>query len=219
MPISCHFIPPGAQFWAQAAQRLIDRSAASEVPIASCIVMVPSPAHGMLLKHGLSERLGQSFIPPLIRTLDDYLRLQAPDDDLAAAASKAERLLALYASLRQTAWLKKLFSARRNTDLLPLAQTLIAMSDELTHALLPSALLQPESVDDRWRSALAQLSPRGMTLLSDEAQLVWQLWQVERDARDPGVIRHQMLQRLAAEASAPLTWLAVTTPDAIETAF
>lgn len=219
MPISCHFIPPGAQFWAQAAQRLIDRSAASQVPIASCIVMVPSPAHGVLLKHGLSERLGQSFIPPLIRTLDDYLRLQAPDDDLAAAASKAERLLALYASLRQTAWLKKLFSARRNTDLLPLAQTLIAMSDELTHALLPSALLQPESVDDRWRSALAQLSPRGMTLLSDEAQLVWQLWQVERDARDPGVIRHQMLQRLAAEANAPLTWLAVTTPDAIETAF
>jgi len=219
MPINCHFIPPGAQFWAQAAQRLIERSAECSAPLSVCMVVVPSPAHGVLLKQALSEQLGHSFIPPLIGTLDDYLRLQPPDDAADAPASKTERLLALYASLRQTPWLKKLFAARRNTDLLPLAQTLIAMSDELTAALLPSALLQPDSVDDRWRSALAQLSPRGVTLLSDEAQLVWQLWQVERDARDPGVNRHAALQRMAGQASAPLTWFAATKPDAIETTF
>ncbi len=43
----------------------------------------------------------------------------------------------LYAELRQHGWLKKLFTARRKTDLLPLAQVLLALSDELTRALLP----------------------------------------------------------------------------------
>ena len=219
MPITRHTIPPGASFWALAAQRLIDRAAEIGVPISSFTVLVPSPAHGVLLRQGLLERLGSSFIPPAIRRLDDSLNLQRPDDTAAQAASSIERLLALYASLRQTPWLKKLFAARRNTDLLPLAQTLIGIADELTKVLLPVALAQPASVDDRWRAALAQLSPRSTSLLSDEAQLVWQIWQVERDARDPGVVRHAALQRFANQASAPLFWCAAEDPDAIERAF
>ncbi len=218
MPITRHTIPPGASFWALAAQRLIDRASAIGVPLSSCTVLVHSPAHGVLLRQGLLERLGSCFIPPAIRRLEDSLSLQGPDDTAAQPASSVERLLALYASLRQTPWLKKLFAARRNTDLLPLAQTLISIADELTKALLPSALAQPASVDDRWRAALAQLSPRSKSLLSDEAQLVWQLWHVERDARDPGVVRHAALQRFAKQASAPLFWCAAEEPDALEMA-
>ena len=219
MPITRQTIPPGASFWALAAQQLIDRAVAIGVPLSTCTVLVPSPAHGVLLRQGLLERLGSSFIPPTIRRLEDSLNLQGPDDTAVQPASSVERLLALYASLRQTPWLKKLFAARRNTDLLPLAQTLIGIADELTNALLPSALAQPASVDDRWRAALAQLSPRSTSLLSDEAQLVWQLWQVERDARDPGVVRHAALQRFANQASAPLFWCAAEEPDALEKAF
>jgi ATP-dependent helicase/nuclease subunit B len=219
MPITRHTIPPGAHFWALAAQLLIDRAATLGVPLASCAVLVHSPAHGVLLRQGLLERLGNSFIPPAIRTLDDTLRLQVPDDTAVQPASSVERLLALYASLRQTPWLKKLFAARRNTDLLPLAQTLIGIADELTKALLPAALAQPAAVNDRWRTALAQLSPRSTSLLSDEAQLVWQLWQVERDARDPGVVRHATLQRFAQQADRPLFWFASVEPDALELAF
>ncbi len=219
MPITRHLIPPGARFWAQAAQRLIDRSNALQQPLASCMVLVPDPAHAALLRQAFSEHLGHSFVPPAIRTLDHCLSLQVPDDAEIQPATQAERLLELYASLRQTPWLKKLFAARRNTDLLPLAQTLISIADELTAALLPTALAQPDSVDDRWRAALAQLSPRGATLLSDEAQLVWQLWQVERDARDPGMVHHNALQRLAQRASTPLFWFAATEPDAIQAAF
>ena len=219
MPITRHTIPPDAHFWALAAQLLIDRAATLGVPLASCAVLVPSPAHGVLLRQGLLERLGNSFIPPEIRTLDGSLSLQAPDDTAAQPASSVERLLALYASLRQTPWLKKLFAARRNTDLLPLAQTLIGVADELTKALLPTALAQPAAVNDRWRTALAQLSPRSTSLLSDEAQLVWQLWQVERDERDPGVVRHAALQRFAQQADRPLFWFTSAEPDALESAF
>ncbi|NDC08005.1 MAG: PD-(D/E)XK nuclease family protein [Oxalobacteraceae bacterium] len=219
MPITRHTIPPGASFWTLTAQRLIDRAAAIGVPLSSCTVLVPSPAHGVLLRQGLLERLGSSFVPPAIRRLEDSLYLYLPDDTSAQPASSVERLLALYASLRQTPWLKKLFAARRNTDLLPLAQTLIGIADELTKALLPLALAQPASVDDRWRAALAQLSTRSTSLLSDEAHMVWQLWQVERDARDPGVVRHAALQRFADQASAPLFWCAADQPDALEVAF
>lgn len=219
MSITHHFISPGARFWTDAAQRLTDRAEALHVPLASCMVLVPTPGHSALLRQGLSEQLGPSFLPPTIQTLDDYLRLRAPQDVAALPSSRAERLLELYASLRQTPWLKKLFAARRNTDLLPLAQTLIDIADELTQSLLPVALAQPDSVGDRWRAALASLSPRGMTLLSDEAQLVWQLWQVERDARDPGVVRHQALQCLANQATAPLFWCGFEQPDAIAAAF
>ncbi len=219
MPITRHVLPPDARFWTLAAQLLIDRAVALGRPLSSCTVLVPSPAHGVLLRQGLVNRLGSSFIPPAIRGLADSLDLQVTDETAAQPASSVERLLALYASLRQTAWLKKLFAARRNTDLLPLAQTLISIADELTKALLPAALAQPESVNDRWRAALAQLSPRSTTLLSDEAQLVWQLWQVERDARDPGVVRHAALQRFANQASAPLFWCAAEQPDALELAF
>jgi ATP-dependent helicase/nuclease subunit B len=126
MPITRHTIPPGASFWALAAQRLIDRAAAIGVPLSSCTVLVPSPAHGVLLRQGLLERLGSSFIPPTIRRLEDSLNLQGPDDTAVQPASSVERLLALYASLRQTPWLKKLFAARRNTDLLPLAHIFTA---------------------------------------------------------------------------------------------
>jgi hypothetical protein len=37
--------------------------------------------------------------------------------------------------------------AHRNTDLLPLAKTLMALGDELTEALLPTALSMPQHVE------------------------------------------------------------------------
>ena len=63
-------------------------------------------------------------------TLDNWLE-QQPPDVAGSAATPSERLMALYASLRETPWLKKLFAARRNTDLMPLAQTLIGLGDDL----------------------------------------------------------------------------------------
>lgn len=211
-----HKIPPGPGFWPQAARVLIARTEASGLD--SCLVLVPTFTHITLLRNALSDELGGSFIPPQIRTLDSWLE-QQPPDVAADPATATERLMELYASLRETGWLKKAFDTRRNTDLLPLAQTLLAIADELTAALLPSALAQGDDIEDRWKAALAQLSPRAAGLLSDEAHLVWKLWQVERDARDPGVARHAALQRAAASAALPLFWCSPWEPDALEAAF
>lgn len=217
MPQTVHKIPPGPGFWLQAARLVIRRTEGSG--LASCLVLVPTFTHIALLRNALAAELGGSFIPPQIRTLDSWLEQQPPEIAAEPPASATERLMALYASLRETPWLKKLFAARRNTDLMPLAQTLIAIADELTAALLPAALAQPDAVEDRWQAALKQLSPRAAALLSDEAQLVWKLWQVERDARDPGVARHAAMQRAAASAEMPLFWCSPWEPNALEAAF
>lgn len=217
MPHIVHKLPPGPGFWRDAARVLLAQAGASELP--DCLVLVPTFCHIGLLRAALAAELGESFIPPQIRTLDSWLEQQPPDPQAELPATSTERLMALYASLRETGWLKKLFAARRNTDLLPLAQTLVGLADELTAALLPAALAQPEDVEDRWQAALAQLSPRAAALLSDEAQLVWKLWQVERDERDPGMARHAALQRTAELAAHPLFWCSPWQPDALEAAF
>ncbi len=216
-------IPPGPGFWPRVAQQLITDAGTgtgmTTVDLSSALVLVPAWHQAGLLRRGLADQVGLSFIPPRIRTLASWLSQYPPEPGAEAAASPGERLIALYASLRELGWLKKLFAARRNTDLMPLAQTLLALCDELTTALLPAALAQPEAVEDRWHAALARLSPRAAALLSDEARLVWNLWQAERDARDPGIRMHAAMQRAAAEAALPLYWCAPVPPNALEDSF
>jgi ATP-dependent helicase/nuclease subunit B len=214
-------IPPGPGFWPQVAQYLVDdaETMTANPDLSSALVLVPAWHHAALLRRALADRLGPSFIPPRIRTLASWLSQYPPEAGAQGTASSGERLMSLYASLRELPWLKKLFAARRNTDLMPLAQTLLTICDELTAALLPAALAQPEAVEDRWHAALSQLSPRAAALLSDEARLVWNLWQAERDARDPGIRLHAAMQRAATEAALPLYWCAPAPPNALEASF
>ena len=220
-------IPPGPGFWARVAQQLITDAGAetrtgtvtASPDLSSALVLVPAWHQAGPLRRALADQLGPSFIPPRIRTLASWLSQYPPEPGAQGTASPGERLMSLYASLRELGWLKKLFAARRNTDLMPLAQTLLALCDELTAALLPAALAQPEAIEDRWHAALARLSPRAAALLSDEARLVWNLWQAERDARDPGIRLHAAMQRAAAEAALPLYWCAPVPPNALEDSF
>ena len=207
-------IGPGPGFWPELARQLIDAAP----DLSRVRVLVPTYVHIVHLRQALAGHLGSSFIPPEIRTLSDWLAALPPGDEPPPAAP-GERLMELYAQLRELGWLKKLFDAKRNTDLLPLARTLLSLADELTAALLPAALAQPEDVEDRWHAALQQLSPQAAALLSSESQLVWNLWHAQRDARDPGVVRHAMLQRLARSADRPLFWCAPYEPGALETEF
>ena len=201
-PFQQHLLAPGPGFWSAVARLLVD----GEDELSGIRVLVPTYAHIAPLRQALAASLGSSFIPPDIRTLSDWLASLPPSDDSMIASTPGERLMGLYAQLREQPWLKKLFEARRNTDLLPLARTLIGLSDELTEALLSEALKQPEAVEDRWRAALARFSPKAAALLSSEAQLVWNLWHAQRDQRDPGMIRHAQLKRLAHGADRPLVW-------------
>ena len=214
-PLQQHLLAPGTGFWPAVARLLL----AGEAELSSLRVLVPTYAHISPLRQALAASLGSSFIPPEIRTLGDWLISQPPVEGQWSVSAPGERLMGLYAQLREQAWLKKLFEARRNTDLLPLARTLISLSDELTEALLATALKQPDAVEDRWRAALGKFSPKASALLSSEAQLVWTIWNALRDQGDPAVVRQAQLQRLAEKADRPLFWCSPIAPSEIELDF
>lgn len=142
-----------------------------------------------------------------------------PEEAETHVASHSERLMSLYAELRQHGWLKKLFSARRNTDLLPLAQMLLTLFDELTETLLPPMHLEPDAAEERWQAALAQLPLPARKILSDEAQLVWSLWKSQLDNSDPVAACFTRLLRLADSADAPLVWINAVAPTGLHQTF
>lgn len=219
---SALLIPPSAAFWAEVARALLNRernTATGPLDLSGLRVVVPAFAHARLLNGALANQLNEAFIPPRITTMSAWLAWLPPDPSVAPATAGSERLMLLYAELRQHAWLKKLFHARRNTDLLPLAQTLLRLSDELTQALLPAVLAAPAAVEDRWQAALTQLSPSSSVLLSDEAQLVWSVWKSQLDGNDPCAARYEQMKLLAERATDPLVWISPTAPDAFEQAF
>lgn len=225
MLLNPEFIPASPQFWQQAARRFLQSTVRhgwlpQGGPDYSALrVIVPTYAHAQLLLKALAQELAGNFIPPRILTLFALLEMQTPDSAMPRPDAPSERLMSLYAELRQHAWLKKLFTARRNTDLLPLAQTLLTLSDELTLALLPAANRDRSALEQGWQTALAQLPAPAQELLSEEAQLVWSVWQSQLDGHDALVQRYQNLLRLAGQAQEPLIWISPTEPDATEQAF
>lgn len=223
-------IAPSANFWPAAASALLAACRAGDDGMRDFShwrVILPTFAHAQQLKAALSAQLGGTFLPPQFFTLSGLLATMPP---LPHALPASERLMRLYAELRQHAWLKKLFTARRNTDLLPLAQTLLALSDELTQAMLPSLHSGSNNDDDddndnggeleqRWQQALEQLSPDARKLLSDETQLVWSIWKSQLDADDAIAARFSQMLQLAQSASQPMAWISSVTPEPLEQAF
>ncbi len=216
-------IPPSAAFWSDLAQALLEDGPLADADpdgrdFSSVRVLVPGFVHAQYLKAALAARIGRAFIPPRITTLPACLSMLPPVDNEGAAPG-SERMMLLYAELRRHAWLKKLFSARRNTDLLPLAQMLLALFDELTTALLPSMKLSPDVAEERWQAALEQLPLPARNVLSDEAQLVWTLWKGQLDRSDVTAVAFSRMMRLAAGADAPLIWVNPEPPDGLHAAF
>ncbi|WP_211463492.1 PD-(D/E)XK nuclease family protein [Collimonas silvisoli] len=226
MPLESIQIVPSANFWPDAARALLAtcRRASGDPgqrDFAHWRVMLPTFAHAQPLKAAMSAELGGIFIPPQFFTLSGWLATLPPLPNVLPAS---ERLMRLYAELRQHGWLKKLFTARRNTDLLPLAQTLLALSDELTQALLPAlhaggAGDPAGDPEQRWQSALEQLSPDARKLLSDETQLVWSIWKSQLDADDAIAARFAQMQQVAASAGQPMGWISSVAPEPLEQAF
>ncbi len=210
---------PSPVFWDDAARVVLASEHVEDRRDLSAVrVVVPTFAHAHLLKDALSRQINATFIPPTISTMFGWLGMLPPTSGPVATAA-SERLMSLYASLREHGWLKKLFGARRNTDLLPLAEILLTLSDELTQALLPSLQATPDFADERWHAALQKLTPVARNLLSDETQLVWSIWKSQLDANDAIVTRHLRMQHLARNTRQPLFWVSPVEPDAIEQAF
>ncbi|HWX01741.1 PD-(D/E)XK nuclease family protein [Collimonas sp.] len=223
MSLKSIFIAPSANFWPAAASALLASCRAGEDGMRDFShwrVILPTFAHAQLLKAALSAQLGGTFLPPQFFTLSGLLMTMPPLPNVLPAS---ERLMRLYAELRQHGWLKKLFTARRNTDLLPLAQTLLALSDELTQAMLPSLHgggdAEDGAAEQRWQQALEQLSPDARKLLSDETQLVWSIWKSQLDADDAIAARFSQMLQLAESSAQPLIWISSVAPEPLEQAF
>lgn len=222
-------IPASQAFWQHAAQAFL-RAAAKQGwaleqgrDFSAVRVIVPTYQHAHLLLKALGGLLPGNFIPPRTQTVFALLEMQNPDvalqNEKKAVGDTSERLMSLYGELRQHAWLKKIFGARRNTDLLPLAQILLTLSDELTAALLPTVGKNKDRLEKDWQAALAQLPAPAQALLSEESQLVWTVWQSQLDGNDPQVKRYAQLLQIAAQAREALVWIAPTTPNAMELSF
>ena len=223
MSLKSTFIAPSANFWPAAASALLASCRAGDGDMRDFShwrVILPTFAHAQLLKAALSAQLGGTFLPPQFFTLSGLLKTMPPLPNVLPAS---ERLMRLYAELRQHGWLKKLFTARRNTDLLPLAQTLLALSDELTQAMLPSLHdgggAEESAAEQRWLQALEQLSPDARKLLSDETQLVWSIWKSQLDADDAIAARFSQMLQLAESSAQPLIWISSVAPEPLEQAF
>lgn len=184
-------------------------------------VVVPRPEHALMLRAALAAQLRRSFIAPRITTLDAWLAQASPENGRRQAGEstmRIERVMTLYAEMRGHPWLKRLFHAQRNTDLLPVAQSLLKLFDELSEVLLPSMQIDGAAAD-AWRAALEQLAPPAQGMLSDEARLVWTLWQGQLDGEDPAAIRLARMRNLAAVADMPLVWISDGRPQSMHGAF
>ncbi|MCA1325120.1 PD-(D/E)XK nuclease family protein [Herbaspirillum sp. alder98] len=236
MPLATISIPPSADFWQDAVSRLLESDqplgqallqhgeGSAVLDFSGCQLLVPAFSHARNFKAALSRVLQRPYLAPRINTPSGLLAMLPPESE--AAPPESERLMQLYAQLREHGWLKKMFSARRNADLLPLAQTLLSLSDELTLALLPEIRAGAGAADvaeDRWRQALATLleplAPNAHGMLSDEAQLVWTVWKSQLDGRDRLVQRFDALLTIAEQADLPLIWISPTAPEALDSAF
>src|SRR5580765_1544804 len=225
-------ISPSVDFWPQTVAALLDAdhllgavARAGSRDFSGFQVLVPAFSHASHWRAALAQELAKitpdktAFIPPCVNTMAGWLAMREPEP----AVADSERLMQLYAQLRQHVWLKKMFGARRDTDLLPLAQTLLSLSDELTQALLPAMERVPGDADARWQAALAQLSPLARSMLSDEAQLVWSIWKSQLDGNDGYARRYARMLELARpqqhEALVPLVWISPVPPEPMEQAF
>lgn len=223
-------LTPSSAFWRDAAREILSavddgrlgtpQRSTGLRQLARLQVIVPSAFHVPLLKAALAAEIGASFAAPRIGTFLGWLAMCPPDQcAITPAASECERLMALYAALRNHPWLKKMFAMRRNTDLLPLAQTLLALCDELTCAMLPTLEAFPDQAKERWEAALEQLPPPVRQLLSEESQLVWAIWKSQLDDGDPIVGRFARMKFVASQADRPLVWIAATEANPLEQAF
>lgn len=226
-------ISPSDDFWRQTAVALLedDRVLGQVMRTGSrdfseMQVILPTFSHALHWRVALTQALGamalvSGCIAPRINTLTGWLALQGAESQV----NDSDRLMQLYAQLRQHGWLKKMFSAHRNTDLLPLAQTLLALADELTLALLPAMEATQGDADARWQAALEQLAPSARSMLSDEAQLVWSIWKSQLDDADPYARRYARMRALVKSAEqgdrslAPLIWISPVAPEPMEQAF
>ena len=116
---STSLVAHGDGFWPQVARRIIETARLHSnstivTDLSEIRVLVPDFSHLKSLRAALAAELGSAFIAPQGSILSAWLQQHIPDAIDLQPSSESERLMGLYARLRELGWLKKLFAARRN---------------------------------------------------------------------------------------------------------
>jgi ATP-dependent helicase/nuclease subunit B len=210
------FVSPTQHAWDHVAKALSRQYPAG---LGSVRIVVPTVAHAALLRASLLALPEGAMRASNVSTMSVWIASQEPDKNIGVPESEKRRLLSLYEELRKHDWLKDLFSARTNSDMFPLAETLLDLCNELTEALLPAMEKAPADAESRWDAALAQLPPNVRDMLADESKLVWEIWKGQLDNKDATSIRFAQMMRIAGQASEDLVWVSSAAPTPMEEAF
>jgi ATP-dependent helicase/nuclease subunit B len=195
-------------FFDDVAQHILSRHARDLPDLRGATVLLPNYHVAQPLAQALSAvaNLPALLLPQMV-TLNDWAQ-SVPLDAPVVADSRRSALL--YQHLRRQQWFE-------NSELWDMTQELLALFDELTHALngLPSDA-------DAFAAAVQQAyQARQNVTLQLEARLVFELWHAMQAGEEPDAARayQQRLAKLAAQADRPLYVLRASDWDALEQRF
>ena len=191
-----------------AAKQILSRHAQDLPDLRRAIVLLPNyhVAQPLAQALGAAAKLPALLLPQMV-TLNDWAQ-SVPF--AAPVATDSQRSALLYQHLRKQQWFE-------NADLWSMAQELLALFDELTHALdtLPrDAKAFAAAVQQAYQA-------RQNTALQLEARLVFELWHAMQAGAELDAARsyQQRLAKLAAQASRPLFVLRASGWEAFEQCF
>ncbi|MDD5385101.1 MAG: PD-(D/E)XK nuclease family protein [Gallionella sp.] len=199
------YLPP---FLDRVARHILSCHAQELPDLRRATVLLPNYHVAQPLAQALSAaaKLPALLLPQMV-TLNDWAQ-SVPLD--ASVATDSQRSALLYQHLRKQQWFE-------NADLWSMTQELLALFDELTHALdtLPRDA-------EAFAAAVQQAyQARQNATLQLEARLVFELWHAMQagDELDAARAYQQRLAKLAAQASQPLFVLRASGWDAFEQRF
>ncbi|MDO8294239.1 MAG: PD-(D/E)XK nuclease family protein [Gallionella sp.] len=195
-------------FFDSVARYILSRHTQDLPDLRGAIVLLPNYHVAQPLAQALSAAANlPALLLPQMVTLNDWAQSVPLDTPVA---TDSQRSALLYQHLRKQQWFGQ-------TDLWSMAQELLALFDELTHALdtLPRDA-------EAFAAAVQQAyQARQNTTLQLEARLVFELWHAMQagDELDAARAYQQRLAKLAAQASQPLFVLRASGWDALEQRF
>ncbi|MCS6764777.1 MAG: PD-(D/E)XK nuclease family protein [Candidatus Protistobacter heckmanni] len=194
---------------------------------ASPVFLLPTPAQIPAFRKAWTAALGPSaagaFLPR-ITTLAIWQQDLPPLPGDPAPRSVVSRLLEIRQALKEQAWLRGALGAESKTGLWSLAQSIVAVCDELSEVWLPEMGLDPDAAGKaavrKLEGALERVYARlHRRILGEEAQLVLVFWKLLSTPADPLALRWRLMQRLAAGFDSPVVWIDPVEPGPMEAGF
>lgn len=224
-------VNPSVNFWSETINALFEEKhlfgeimSKGSHDFSEWQVIVPNSIHIMYWRSAFLEKFKKNvptslaFILPQVNTQLNWLAIWIPLQEMVQHKRLA-RFIHLYSELHEHQQFRKLFSNHWNTSLLSLVQTLLSLSTELVHAVLPTMQNAVKAVNIQWNSILAQLSPLVRNILSEEIQFFRLIFKKEFMKNKFLIKCFSNILATATIPIPPLIWISSIKPDAMENLF